>query len=70
MGTIRRNVIIENDGEIRCSGVPLKKGDEIELVIITDNLKVQPMGNRSPIFSALRISTSGFIFNREKANER
>ncbi len=69
MEAIKYKTVIKNDGVITLTGVPFKKGQEVEMIILTESPAVKP-GKAGNKFNAVKIKTSGFKFDREAANER
>ena len=67
MEALKYKTIIKNDGEITLSGVPCKKGQEVEMIILIEpSTKKKEKRN----FNAIHLNTAGFKFNREESNER
>jgi hypothetical protein len=67
MEALKYKTIIKNDGEITLTGIPCKKGQEVEMIIlIGPSTKKAAQRN----FNAVRLNTTGFRFNREESNER
>ncbi len=67
MEALKYKTTIKNDGEIILTGIPCKKGQEVEMIILIES-STKKAAKRN--FSALRLNTAGFSFNREEANER
>jgi hypothetical protein len=67
MEALKYKTIVKNDGEITLSGIPCKKGQEVEMIIL-----IQPSEKMAAKrqFNAIRLNTAGFKFNREESNER
>jgi hypothetical protein len=38
MSAIRRRVLADADGELRLRGLPIKKGEQAEVIVLTDTL--------------------------------
>jgi len=71
MEALKYKTIVKQDGEIKLSGVPFKKGQEVEMIILIESsTSNQKQVERGKKFSAVRLKTSGFKFDRETANER
>jgi hypothetical protein len=68
METLKYTATIKKDGEINLKGVPCKKGQQVEMIILIDSNKVHKKRNKH--FNAIHLKTSGFKFDRELANER
>ena len=69
MEALKYKTVVKNDGEIKLSGVPFKKGQEVEMIILIENPAAK-RGESGTKFNAVKIKTSGFKFDRETANER
>jgi hypothetical protein len=57
METIQRRQVIEKDGEVRVTGVPCKKGQQVELILFIEPLT---KAKRFPL-TARRLLDSGLI---------
>ncbi|HPB83811.1 MAG TPA: hypothetical protein PK200_17355 [Spirochaetota bacterium] len=70
MEAIKYQTTVEKDGEIRLTGVPLRKGQRVEMIVLVEpGIKgVHETGERH--FDAVSIRTAGYRFDREQANER
>lgn len=69
MEALKYKTVVKNDGVINLTGVPFKKGQEVEMIIIIESPAAKH-GKGGKKFNAVKIKTSGFKFNREAANER
>jgi hypothetical protein len=69
MEALKYKTIVKNDGEIHLTNVPFKKGQEVELIILSEISQAR-QGKNGKKFNALKIRTSGFKFDRGAANER
>lgn len=56
MNAIRITTTIEQDGEIHLSNLPLKKGQQVEMIVLTNVLPPEPV----PL-TAARLLESGLI---------
>jgi exosome complex RNA-binding protein Rrp4 len=68
MQTYEFDTIIENEGVIYVPKQYLEKVSSTVTVIIRSNEDISQ--NRKKIFSAMKLKTKGFKFNREAANDR
>ena len=55
MKTIRMKKEIENDGEIHMTGLPCKKGENVELILLIKN------GTDKPPLTARKLLNSGIV---------
>jgi hypothetical protein len=69
MEAIKYKTIVQHDGIINLTGLPYKKGQEVEMIILIES-SGHSKKNENRNFSALTMKTSGFKFQRESANER
>ncbi len=69
MEALKYKTIVKNDGVINLTGVPFKKGQELEMIILIEPLAEKREGSGKK-FNAVKINTSGFKFDREVAKER
>ena len=69
MEALKYKTIVKNDGVINLTGVPFKKGQEVEMIILIETPAAKREGSGKK-FNAVKINTSGFKFDREAANER
>ena len=70
MEAIKYQTTVEKDGEIRLTGVPLRKGQRVEMIVLVENIEKGSYGAGEKTFDAISLRTSGYRFNREQANER
>jgi hypothetical protein len=56
MEAIKIQKVVKKDGEIRMTGLPLKKGQRIELIVLTD-----PLSEESTKATAKTILKSGIV---------
>ena len=61
---------IENDGEIKLTGIPCKRGQQVEMIILIESKKTTKNKPEKKRFKAIKIKTRGFKFDRSLANER
>ena len=54
---IRVHATIENDGELRLSGLPFKKGEEVELILLNEHL-ASPLRT---VMTARQLLESGIV---------
>jgi len=57
MEAIRLQATIEKDGEIVMTGLPYKKGQRVEMILLSET----PIGLRRTTLTARRLLQSGFI---------
>lgn len=69
MEALKYKTIVKNDGVINLTGVPFKRGQEVEMIILIET-PVSKKEKNGKKFNAVKIKTSGFKFDREAANER
>lgn len=69
MEAIKLNKVIEKDGEITLKGIPCKKGQKIEMILLLESSSSNKKYARN-MFKAVKLKTKGFKFNRDCANER
>jgi len=69
MEALKYKTVITQDGIISITGAPIKKGQEIELIILVETPD-KPVSEKGKPFSAVKLKTSGYKFDRDKANER
>lgn len=69
MEALKYKTVITQDGTITITGAPIKKGQEIELIILVETPD-KPASEKKKSFSAIKLKTSGFKFDRDMANER
>lgn len=70
MEAIKVKKIIQKDGEITLKGIPCKKGQKVELILLLESGVSSAKKNVHRDFKAVSLKTKGFKFDREAANER
>ncbi len=66
MEAFKYNTIVEKDGEIKISGVPCKKGEKVEMILLLEGSKK----TRTDSFTAIKLKTLNYKFDRDEINER
>jgi hypothetical protein len=62
------DTVVENDGVIHIPRQYLENISSAVKVVLFS--KEEPLQNKTKSFSAMKLKTKGFTFNREAANER
>jgi hypothetical protein len=61
---IRRHATVVEDGEVVVTGLPLKKGQEVEVILLTDIA-----GHREPVpLTARRLLQSAWRLSRQRGD--
>jgi len=70
MEAIKYHTTVERDGEIRLTGVPLRKGQRVEMIVLVETGGESSHYTGESTFNAVSLRTTGYRFSREEANER
>jgi len=70
MRAFKYHAVAEEDGRVSVSGVPVKKGQRVEMILLLDEAETERESQGTIELNAIRLKTKGFRFDREPANEQ